>query len=48
MVKWAAMAESDKYYAWLKKIGEKHEWQISRRKYHADDHTAGQLYSNLY
>ncbi|RTE52330.1 glycoside hydrolase family 88 protein [Arenibacter aquaticus] len=48
MVKWAAMAEDDKYYEWLKGIGEKHDWQLHRRKYHADDHTVGQLYVELY
>ncbi|MCK0190424.1 glycoside hydrolase family 88 protein [Arenibacter sp. F20364] len=48
MVKWAAMAENDKYYEWLKDIGEKHDWQLHRRKYHADDHTVGQLYIDLY
>ncbi|MCM4153918.1 glycoside hydrolase family 88 protein [Arenibacter sp. N53] len=48
MVKWAAMAENDKYYEWLKEIGEKNEWQLHRRKYHADDHTVGQLYIELY
>ncbi len=48
MVKWAAMAEDDKYYEWLKEIGEKHDWQLHHRKYHADDHTVGQLYVELY
>jgi rhamnogalacturonyl hydrolase YesR len=48
MVKWAAMADNDKYYEWLKDIGEKHEWQLHRRKYHADDHTVGQMYIDLY
>ena len=48
MVKWAAMADNDKYYQWLKEIGEEHEWKLHRRKYHADDHTVGQLYIELY
>lgn len=48
MVKWAALADNDKYYEWLKDIGQKHEWQLHRRKYHADDHTVGQLYIDLY
>jgi rhamnogalacturonyl hydrolase YesR len=48
MVKWAAMAGDDKYYTWLKEIGEKYEWKLHRRKYHADDHTVGQLYVELY
>lgn len=48
MVKWAAMAGDDKYYNWLKEIGEKEAWKLHRRKYHADDHTVGQLYIELY
>ena len=48
MVKWAAMADDNKYYNWLKTIGEENEWQLHRRKYHADDHTVGQMYIELY
>jgi len=48
MVKWAAMADDDKYYGWLKNIGEDNEWQLYKRKYHADDHTVGQMYIELY
>lgn len=48
MVKWAAMAGDDKYYDWLKNISEEHDWKLHRRKYHADDHTVGQLYCELY
>jgi len=42
------MSNSDKYYEWLKEIGEKHVWQLHHRKYHADDHTVGQMYIDLY
>ncbi len=48
MVKWAAMADSDKYYNWLKDIGDKNDWKLHYRKYFADDHTVGQLYLDLY
>jgi unsaturated rhamnogalacturonyl hydrolase len=48
MVKWAAMSDDDKYYNWLKEIGEEHEWKLHNRLYHADDHTVGQLYIELY
>lgn len=48
MVKWAAMANDDKYYDWLKEIGEGKKWELHRRKYHADDHTVGQMYIELY
>ncbi len=48
MVKWAAMADDDSYYSWLKDIGEKKEWMLHKRQYHADDHTVGQMYIELY
>tara|TARA_R110002050_G_scaffold59259_2_gene132622 strand:- start:76360 stop:77472 length:1113 start_codon:yes stop_codon:yes gene_type:complete len=48
MVKWAAMADDDKYYDWLKAVGEENKWKLYDRKYHADDHTVGQLYMDLY
>jgi rhamnogalacturonyl hydrolase YesR len=48
IVKWAAMAENDNYYEWLKEIGEANEWKLHRRLYHADDHTVGQMYIELY
>lgn len=48
MIKWAEMAGDDTYYDWLKNIGKENEWQLYRRKYHADDHTVGQMYCELY
>lgn len=48
MIKWAAMTDDDSYYEWLKEIGDSQDWQLHKRKYHADDHTVGQLYIDLY
>ncbi|PKQ64243.1 family 88 glycosyl hydrolase [Labilibaculum filiforme] len=48
MVKWAEMAGDERYYEWLRKIGEENEWKLHHRQYHADDHTVGQLYCELY
>jgi rhamnogalacturonyl hydrolase YesR len=48
MVKLAAMEEDEKYYNWLKNIGNEHEWKLHRRIYHADDHAVGQMYLELY
>jgi rhamnogalacturonyl hydrolase YesR len=48
MVKWAEMADDDKYYNWLRGIGESHDWMLHKRKYHADDHTVGQMYIELF
>ncbi|HEC45143.1 MAG TPA: glycoside hydrolase family 88 protein [Bacteroides sp.] len=48
MVKLAAIEDDEKYYNWLKDIGSEHEWMLHRRQYHADDHTVGQMYIELY
>ncbi len=48
MVKWAAMAGDDSYYNWLRTIGDEHGWVLHSRRYHADDHTVGQMYAELY
>jgi len=48
MEKWAAMADNNKYYAWLYNIGNEYNWKLHNRFYHADDHTVGQMYSGLY
>lgn len=48
MVKWASMAKDDKYYIWLKTIGELNDWKLHKRTYHADDHTVGQFYLELF
>jgi len=48
MVKWAEIAGDDTYWEWMKKIGEDNNWKLHARKYHADDHTVGQMYCELY
>lgn len=48
MIKWAAIADDDTYYKWLVDIGEEQQWVLHDRKYHADDHTIGQMYCDLY
>lgn len=48
MVKWAEMADDDTYFDWLRGIGEEQEWKLWERTYHADDHTVGQMYCELY
>jgi len=48
MVKYAAMAKDDRYWKWLKAIGEEQKWKLHRRKYMADDHTIGQMYFELF
>jgi len=53
MVEWAKMADSDKYFRWLKDKGKKNHWnhmvrQDPRGRYHADDYCVGQMYVELY
>ncbi len=48
MSKWAAMAEDNTYWEWMKKIGEDNNWMLHKRQYHADDHAVGQMYVELY
>jgi rhamnogalacturonyl hydrolase YesR len=48
MTQLAAMHENDKYYEWLKGVGEQAAWSLHKRVYHADDHTVGQMYCDLF
>ncbi|TXN37622.1 glycoside hydrolase family 88 protein [Flagellimonas hymeniacidonis] len=48
MLKWAMVSDEDKYFQWLKEIGNTNKWKLHDRIYHADDHTVGQLYLSLY
>lgn len=48
MLEWAAISNDENYYEWLKQIGDNNDWKLHERKYHADDHTVGQMYVELY
>ncbi|MEW4925065.1 glycoside hydrolase family 88 protein [Algibacter sp. 2305UL17-15] len=37
-----------KYVNWLIELGDRNNWQLHKRMYHADDHTVGQFYLNLH
>ncbi len=45
---WAQMNETDAYFEALKDFGEKNNWQLGSRPYHADDHAVAQMYLSLY
>lgn len=45
---WAQMADNDNYYQSLLEFGQKNQWQLGSRTYHADDHCVGQMYIDLY
>ena len=48
MNQWRKIADDPKYTEWLKMIGERNDWALHRRPYHADDHVVGQFYLALY
>ncbi len=48
MAEWAKMSNDNFYWEWLKNIAEENSWKLHERLYHADDHTVGQLYVELY
>jgi unsaturated rhamnogalacturonyl hydrolase len=54
MAEWAIIAGDEKYFVWLKEIGQKNEWKYYEhpkqplRRYHADDYCVGQTYIELY
>lgn len=48
MMKLAKTTNRKRYYKWLKSIGEQQDWELHRRIYHADDHTVGHTYVELF
>ncbi len=45
---WAQMADADKYDKALIEFGQKNNWRLNRRRFHADDHCVGQMYIEMY
>lgn len=45
---WARMSDESRYVEALKEFGDKNNWQLGKRVYHADDHAVGQMYLELY
>jgi len=48
MDQWRKTNKDPKYTNWLISIGERNNWKLHKRPYHADDHTVGQFYLSLY
>ena len=50
--RWDATAEKEcqdsRYFEWLQQLGERNEWQVGKRMYHADDICISQTYLELY
>jgi rhamnogalacturonyl hydrolase YesR len=47
MEKWAAMADDEAYYEFLKGLAEENKWELGPATYLADDHLVGLLYLAL-
>lgn len=48
MLKWAELADNDRYYDFLKSIGEENKWDLGADRFNADEQVVGQLYLGLY
>ena len=48
MNQWRKVAKDPKYTSWLTMIGQRNDWKLHKRPYHADDHTVGQFYLTLH
>jgi len=44
----APLSSSPRFHDAMMSLGEKHQWQLAPRPYHADDHVVGQTYAELY
>ncbi len=47
MYNWGVVSGKSNYTEWLWNIGERNNWQLYTRMYHADDHAVGQMYLDL-
>lgn len=48
MVDWANYTNDDRYYDFLMEIGNKNNWSLLKRVYHADDLVVAQMYIRMY
>jgi rhamnogalacturonyl hydrolase YesR len=48
MIEWWKVSDDPDVEAFLMMIGNRNDWKLYRRPYHADDHTVGQFYLSLY
>jgi len=48
MDQWRKVADDPKYTEWLRTIGERNQWKLHQRPYHADDQVVGQFYLSFY
>lgn len=48
MNQWRKVADDPKYTEWLRTVGERNQWKLHQRPYHADDQVVGQFYLAIY
>ncbi|GAF05110.1 unsaturated rhamnogalacturonyl hydrolase YteR [Saccharicrinis fermentans DSM 9555 = JCM 21142] len=48
LFQFSEIAGDNKYEDWLIEMGNKHQWKLHKRMYHADDQAVGQFYLNMY
>ena len=48
MYEWYTVSKNPKYMNWLTDIGQRNNWKLHTRMFHADDHVVGQFYLNSY
>jgi len=50
LVKYAALTKDERYYTFMKSVGEQYDWKLddTKNRYHADFYCVGQLYCQLY
>jgi rhamnogalacturonyl hydrolase YesR len=45
LARWAAQSRDSRYFEVIRKLGERNDWRLGQRLYHADDHAIGQVYA---
>ncbi len=48
MYEWSEIEADVTYEKWLYDIGDRNDWKLHKRMYHADDHAVGQMYLKLH
>ena len=45
LARWAARSDDPRYFEAIRRLGQRNEWRLGPRLYHADDHAIGQVYA---
>ena len=44
LARWAATSDDPRYFEAIRNLGQRNDWRLGKRLYHADDHAIGQVY----